>query len=556
MNSFKVGAYSLLAGIFFASVFWVFWFNRGASEIQTRDIAAFEKLTGLTFTSTERDSMLEDVRDAVADFDAVRALEIPNSVWPSVLFNPLVPGINLPRVQYPIDWKLPTRVNLPENREDLAFYTVAELAQLLRNRLITSEELTRVYLERIKRFDAELMAVVTLTEDLALEQARQADREIAAGRYRGPLHGIPYGTKDLLALQGFPTTWGATPYKDQVIDETATVIRKLEQAGAVHLGKLTLGALAWGDVWFGGMTRTPWNTEIGASGSSAGPASAVAAGLVAFSIGSETYGSIVSPGTRNGVSGLRPTYGRVSRHGAMALSWTMDKLGPMTRSAEDAAIVFHHIYGPDPMDPTIVDVPFNYNPDFDFSRMRVGYVKSAFDADYPNKANDEAVLEVLRSLGAQLVPIELPDFPASAISMMLSVEAAAAFEELTLSGRDDLLVRQVRNAWPNVFRAARVIPAVEYIQASRARTILQQQMHEALQGVDVYVSPAFGGGNLLITNLTGHPAVVVPNGFNNRNMPTSITFMGHLFDEGNVLALARAYQNATDFHRQIPPQFK
>lgn len=556
MQKAKLIASSLLIGVILASIFWVIYFNRGASEIQIRDIKAAEKIAGLKFTPAERDSLLEGVRANLESFSALRDLEMPNSVMPSIQFNPILPGMHFNRVQYPIDWKLPANVTLPENMEELAFYTVAELAVLIRSRQVTSETLTEIFLDRIKRYDSQLMAVVTLTEDLAFTQARRADLEIARGEYRGPLHGIPYGTKDLLAMSGYPTTWGAMPYKDQIIDETATVIKKLEDAGAVHLGKLTLGALAWGDVWFGGTTKTPWNIEVGASGSSAGPASAVAAGLAPFTIGSETLGSIVSPSTRNGVTGLRPSYGRVSRHGAMALSWTMDKLGPITRSAEDAAIVFNYIYGPDSLDPTNIDLPFNYNPDFDFSNMRIGFVESAFEADYPTKDQDQAVLNVLRSLGAQLVPISLPDFPSNAISMMLEVESAAAFDDLTRSNRDDLMVRQIKNAWPNVFRTARFVPAVEYLQASRARTLLQQQMQEAIKDVDVYISPSFGGSNLLITNLTGHPSVVVPTGFNDRGMPTSITFMGHLFDEGKVLSLAKAYQQATNFHRSIPPLFE
>ena len=398
--------------------------------------------------------------------------------------------------------------------------------------------------------------MVTLTEELALEQAARADAEIAAGNYRGPLHGIPYGAKDLLAVKSYPTTWGATPYKEQVVDSDATVIRKLEEAGAVLVAKLTLGALARGDVWFGGKTRNPWNTEQGSSGSSAGPGSTVAAGLVPFAIGSETLGSIVSPATRNGVTGLRPTFGRVSRAGAMALSWSMDKLGPMCRSVEDCALVFDAIRGPDGLDQTVVDLPFNYNYDVDLSSLRIGYYQSAFEADYSNHDRDAAVLDVLRDLGAELIPIELPDFPVSELIFVLRAESGAAFDELTLSNRDDLLVRQTRNSWPNVFRSARFIPAVEYIQANRARYVLIQKMATVMDQVDVYVSPSFGGDNLRLTNLTGHPCVVLPNGFNDRGSPTSITFMGGLYDEATLLAVARAYQEATDWHRQHPPDFK
>jgi Asp-tRNA(Asn)/Glu-tRNA(Gln) amidotransferase A subunit family amidase len=423
----------------------------------------------------------------------------------------------------------------------------------------------------LKRFDSELHCVITLTEERAMTQARRADRELAKGIWRGPLHGVPWGAKDLLAVRGYPTTWGAAPFKDQVIDEDATVVRRLDEAGAVLVAKLTLGALAWGDVWYGEKTRNPWNTEQGSSGSSAGPGAATAAGLVGFSIGSETWGSIVSPSTRCGVSGLRPTFGRVSRHGGMALSWSMDKLGPMCRSVEDCALVLAAIEGDDGLDPAAVDRPFVWDADLDVRTLRVGYLKSLFerelefgDEDTEEDrqrarewlAADMETLAALGSLGIELIPIELPDFPVSALSFILSAEAAAAFDELTRSGRDDELVRQIENAWPNVFRQARTIPAVEYIQANRARTVLMREMERLLDGLDCWVSPSFGGSNLLLTNLTGHPAVVVPNGFRSDGTPTSITFNGRLFGESRILALGRAYQEATGFHLRHPLQFR
>jgi Asp-tRNA(Asn)/Glu-tRNA(Gln) amidotransferase A subunit family amidase len=338
-----------------------------------------------------------------------------------------------------------------------------------------------------------------------------------------------------------------------MIDADATVIQHLEKAGAVLVAKTTLGELAWGDVWFGGRTRNPWNLEQGSSGSSAGSASATSAGLVAFSIGTETWGSIVSPSTRCGVTGLRPTYGRVSRAGAMALSWSMDKIGPICRTVEDCAVVFNAIYGPDGVDQTVVDLPFNYNPTVKLSQLRIGYLQSAFERDTTNKANNEAVLAKLRELGAKLTPIELPDYPINDLSFILSAEAAAAFDELTRSGKDELLVRQIRNAWPNAFRASRFIPAVEYIQANRVRHLVIQAMAKLMENIDVYVAPSFGGNNLLLTNLTGHPCVVLPNGFDKRGSPTSISFMGRLYDEATTLAVAKAYQDATDFHRKHPP---
>jgi Asp-tRNA(Asn)/Glu-tRNA(Gln) amidotransferase A subunit family amidase len=408
-----------------------------------------------------------------------------------------------------------------------------------------------MYLERLKTYGPKFECVITITEELAIKQAQQADAEIAAGKYRGPLHGVPYGAKDLLATRGYKTTWGAMPYKDQMIDEDATVIKRLEQAGAVLVAKLTMGALAWGDVWYGGKTRNPWNLEQGSSGSSAGSASATAAGLVAFAIGTETWGSIVSPSTRCGVTGLRPTYGRVSRAGAMALSWSMDKIGPICRTVEDCALVFDAISGPDGIDQTVVDLPFNYNPNVKLGQLRIGYLKDAFEKDTVNVANNEAVLAKLRELGAELIPVELPDHPVSNLSFILSAEAAAAFDELTRSGKDDLMVRQIKNAWPNVFRTSRFIPAVEYIQANRVRYLVIQAMAKMMADIDVYVAPSFGS-NLLLTNLTGHPCVVVPNGFDKKGGPTSISFIGRLYDEATTLAVAKTYQDATDFHRRHP----
>jgi Asp-tRNA(Asn)/Glu-tRNA(Gln) amidotransferase A subunit family amidase len=410
-----------------------------------------------------------------------------------------------------------------------------------------------MYLDRLEKYGPELECVVTLMQERALDQARRADEEIAAGHYRGYLHGIPYGAKDLLAVPGYKTTWGAAPYKDQTIDDTATVIQKLDDAGAVLVAKLTLGALAWGDVWFGGMTRNPWNLEEGSSGSSAGPASATAAGLVAFSIGTETWGSIVSPSTRCGDTGLRPTFGRVSRSGAMALSWSMDKIGPICRSVEDCALVFDAIRGSDGEDQTVIDAPFNYDYHVDLKTLRIGYVKDLFDAVYPNHVADSTTLDVLRGLGATLVPVTLPDYPVAALNYILTAEASAAFDDLTRSNRDDLMVRQIKNAWPNVFRGGRFIPAVEYIQANRVRRLVMNDM--AKLSVDVYLAPSFGGDNLLLTNLTGHPCVVLPNGFDADGDPVSITFVGRLFGEATLLAVARAYQNATDFHLRHPARY-
>jgi Asp-tRNA(Asn)/Glu-tRNA(Gln) amidotransferase A subunit family amidase len=391
----------------------------------------------------------------------------------------------------------------------------------------------------------------------AMETARARDAELAAGVDRGPLHGIPWGAKDLLAVRGYPTTWGATPFKEQFFDENATVVEKLDEAGAVLVAKLTMGALANGDVWFGGTTRNPWNPEDGSSGSSAGPASAVAAGLVGFAIGTETRGSILSPCTRCGATGLRPTFGRVSRYGAMALSWSMDKIGPICRSVEDCALVLDFIQGPDGHDETVIDMPFNWVADRDPRDLRVAYLRSAFETKPEQEDRQEwyelnlATLEKVRSLGVELVPIELPDLPINAMGFILVAEAAAAFDAFTRSNLDDTLVRQDETAWPNRFRSHRAVPAVEYIQANRVRRLAMREMARILDGIDVYLSPTFGD-NLRLTNLTGHPAVVVPNGFQADGTPTSVTFCGNLFRDSEAMLLARAYQEATGFQDRHP----
>ena len=519
-----------------------------------QDAKGMENLAGLDFTQSERDTMLQTLSVLRGKYDTLRTVELPNSIPFPLYFDPRIPGQVIPkgRENY-LFQEFPTR--RPDNIEDCAFFTIGQLAHLMRTQQVSSVELTEMYLDRLKRYGPELECVVTLTEDLALKQASRADEEIRRGRYLGPLHGIPYGAKDLLAVPGYKTTWGATTHKDQIIDETATIIKKLENAGAVLVAKLTLGALAWGDVWFGGKTRNPWNMEQGSSGSSAGPGSATAAGLVGFSIGSETWGSIVSPATRNGVTGLRPTFGTVSRSGAMALSWSMDKLGPMCRSVDDCALIYSVIKGTDGLDLSVVDVPFQVPIKKELRSLRIGYIESAFN-DTNTADNDRAVLTRLRELGFKLVPIELPEFPTSSLSFLLNVEAAAAFDEMTRTNKDDELVRQVKWAWPNVFRTARHVPAVEYIQANRARMILNQKMSELFKNIDVYVVPSFWGDNLLRTNLTGHPCVVLPNGFNEKGYPTSISFIGDLYKDGEVIAVSHAYQRGTGWHKKYPPKFK
>ena len=512
-----------------------------------------EKIMGLEFTSAEADSMLIELTDTRKNFENIRKVELKNEVSPALLFNPLPVGFEFEKGQSSFKASDLKSIKMPSDKNDLAFYNVRQLAELIHTKKISSVELTKFYLERLKKYDPQLQCVVTLTEDLALKQAAQADAEIAAGKYRGLLHGIPYGAKDLLAKKGYKTTWGSVPYKDQMLDYDAVVVERLEKAGAILCAKLTLGELAWGDVWFGGTTKNPWNLTRGSSGSSAGSASSVSAGLLPFAIGSETLGSIVSPSSECGDTGLRPTFGRVPRTGAMALSWSMDKLGPICRTVEDCAIVFNAIYGKDGKDLTVMDAPFQFDgTKKDLKGIKIGYLKSDFEGKYGNKKADSLTLVMMKKLGATLIPMELPNLPSNDISFLLTVEGAAAFDDLTRSGKDDLMVRQIKNAWPNAFRAARFVPAVEYIQANRHRSLLIQDFHKKLGSIDVYLSPALSGKNLTMTNLTGHPCVVLPNGFRPEGRPTSITFMGKLFGEGKLLQVAKIYQDATDFHLKHP----
>ncbi|MCA4899302.1 MAG: amidase [Bacteroidota bacterium] len=519
--------------------------------------AEIEPLYDLNFTRAERDSLLSGLQDYQKAFQALHKVSISNTVPMSLVFNPLPTGLQYTPQQKQNDWGLPKDVVLPADRNQLAFYPVYKLAVLLRARKVTSLELTKIYLSRIKKYADTLQCAISILESNALQQAQRADDEIKRGKYRGPLHGIPYGIKDLLSVEGTETTWGAAPYRGQNINETATIVKKLEQAGAVLVVKLTLGALAMGDIWYGGVTKNPWNLKEGSSGSSAGSASATVAGLVAFAIGTETLGSIVSPSTRCGASGMRPTYGAVSRHGAMALSWSMDKIGPICRSALDCALVYDVIRGEDAFDRATRNAAFNYDAKTPLKKLKVAYFKNLFDSKYATRENDQKALEVLKSLGVELIPLDWDTkIPVAAVRLMLTAEAAASFDELTRSNRDSLLTDQRKWAWPNTFRTARFIPAVEYINASRVRQQLIDEFYQKIKDVDVVVTPSFAGTQLLTTNLTGNPCVVVPNGFNEKGSPTSISFIGKLFDEGNLIAVARAYQEASEWEDKVPPLFK
>jgi Asp-tRNA(Asn)/Glu-tRNA(Gln) amidotransferase A subunit family amidase len=520
----------------------------------TRDtVSEAEKLIGLDFSESKLDMMVPGLREQLRDYEALRKFPLSNSVPPAMQFNPIPVGMKLETKRKKFKMSPAGKVKLPENIDDLAFYSVGQLGELLKTKQITSERLTQFYLDRLKKYGPKLECVVTLTEELALSQAKRADAEIASGHYRGPLHGIPYGAKDLLATKDIRTTWGAAPYTNQVFNSDATVIKRLEEAGAVLIAKTTLGELAMGETWFGGMTRNPWNLKEGSSGSSAGTCSATSAGLMPFGIGTETLGSIVSPCDRCGVTGLRPSYGRVSRTGAMALSWSMDKIGPICRTVEDCAIVFNTIYGPDGADSTLYDVPFNYDPQLDLKKLRIGCLEKDFSKERnERKDNDDAALKKIRDLGIELVPVELPNYPVDNISFLLSTEGAAAFDDLTRSGAEDMLKQQERGSWPNTFRRKRFVPAVEYLQAQRIRFLLIQDVAKLFEKVDLVVAPSFAGKGLLISNLTGNPCVVLPNGFSKAGTPTSLCFIGKLFGEAELLAVAKKYQDATDWNRKHP----
>jgi Asp-tRNA(Asn)/Glu-tRNA(Gln) amidotransferase A subunit family amidase len=464
--------------------------------------------------------------------------------------------MKVPVKQLPVHFTLPESLALPADRNQLAFYSIPQLASLIRNKKISSEQLTRFYLDRLKKYGPVLHCVIQITEEIAIAQARKADAEIAAGKYRGPLHGIPYGIKDLFAVSGTSTTWGTPPYKNQVINQTAFVASQLEKAGAVLVAKLSLGELAMDDVWFGGLTRNPWDTTKGSGGSSAGSASATAAGLVPFAIGTETYGSIVDPSMRCGVTGLRPTYGSTARTGAMALAWSSDKIGPLCRSAEDAAIVFYYMHGADESDGSSIQFAFNYTGSADLHKLKIGYISNYIDT-LPENSTEKQTLHVLKQMGARLIPVHFPDslHGDELLSLIIGAESAAAFDELTRSSKDDEMVQQNKDRWPNTFRTSQFVPAVEYINACRMRYQIMKKMNPLINEFDIIIAPPETGDQLALTNLTGNPSVTLPNGLLPNGMPASISFIGKHFEEAVLLAFAKSYQDHTGFHLKHPPGF-
>lgn len=537
---------SLLPGVLWAKL-------ADGAEITAATVQAAEEIAGVQYSDAEREQIVASLRRQAAQIAELHAVPLPNAVSPAIAFSPLPRPSALPKGESrPPVLTRRAPATLPPTDADLAFASLTTQADLLRRRVVTSERLTRLYLDRLERHNPRLFFATSVLAERALARARAADAEIAGGRYRGPLHGIPWGAKDLLAVAGAPTTWGAAPYKEQRFDEDATVVQRLDAAGAVLVAKLTLGELAMGDVWFGGMTRNPWNLEQGSSGSSAGSASATAAGCVSFAIGSETLGSISSPSTRCGATGLRPTFGRVPRTGAMALSWTMDKLGPIARSVEDCALVFSALHGPDDRDGTVHAAPFRWDGNAGVRGLRVGVMRADFERQTITKPFDTAALQVLADLGVTFVDVEVPEQPYNAMRLILNAEAGAAFDDLVRSGRASELASQGPNAWPATFRAAHFIPATDYINANRARTQAMHAWDALMQRVDVIVAPT-NSGQLLATNLTGHPAVILPHGFRENGTPVSLTFVGRLFDEETLLRVAHAYQQRTDFHLKRPP---
>ncbi|MEI8142337.1 MAG: amidase [Chitinophagia bacterium] len=524
------------------------------------DLLSSAKLMDLQFTDPELDSLINDVVDNLANYKAMHALSLNNSTPLSLWHTAILPGMQLNKVQKPIIWDAPTAVALPANKNELAFYSIEQLAYLIKNKKISAVDLTKFFIDRIKKYGDTLQCVISLQEDLAMAQAKQADAEIAAGKYRGQLHGIPYGLKDLFAVKNTKTTWGAAPYQNQVIQEDAFVYEKMKAAGAVLVAKFTLGALAMGDYWFGGRTKNPWNLNYGSSGSSAGSTSATVAGLVPFAIGTETWGSIVSPATTCGATGLRPTFGSISRSGAMALSYSLDKVGPITRSANDAAIVFNYLHGTDGKDGSAVNMPFNYAPKTSLKTYKIAYAKNYFDKIKDTNRSEFEVLKQFKKMGIELIPINFPDsgvYQFNIMDIVIGAEAGAQFDDMTRSGLDDALTRQTKNDWPNSFRTSRFVPAVEYINAQRHRTILMQKVNEIVSQYDAIICPSRGGGNQsAITNLTGHPVVCVPTGLDAKwQLPTGISFVGKLFDEGTILNIANQYQKATGWDEMHPTMF-
>jgi len=540
--------YSLFISILIASC------SSSKNEFSKKDVKRSQKLLGLDFDKKYIDTLYPYLQRNKNGFDSLRSYTLENDVVPAIRFDPLpINFIAKEQVGFP-DWEIPIGVELPEKEADLAFYPIPQLASLIKNKKISCLELVEFFIARLKKYNPILQCSITITEEMALEQAKILDIELAAGSYRGILHGIPYGVKDIIAVEGYKTTWGAEPYRNQQIDVTATVVRKLQDAGGVLISKLVSGSLARGDVWFDGKTKNPWDITQGASGSSAGSGSATSAGLVPFALGTETLGSIISPSTRTGITGLRPTYGRVSRHGVMSLSWSMDKVGPMARSAEDCAIVYSIISGKDSKDLMTTDYPDGLELNKNYKTLKIAYLKKDIEKDTTlSKENLEKAIDTFKNMGITLNEVELPkDMPYNGFDIILRAEAGAFFDDLVRSDEVDKMVEQTQRSRANSLRQARFIPAVEYIQANRQRQILIEKMHTIMKDYDVLISPSSGNRLSIITNLTGHPAIAIPTGLDKEKHPTSLTLVSNLYDENSMLILAKAFQDQTEFDDMHP----
>ncbi|MCB0689546.1 MAG: amidase [Saprospiraceae bacterium] len=525
------------------------------APINRHDVEIASRLYGIHFSPENIDTLLPYLQRNLEGYDSMRQFSLDHEVMPAILFNPVPENFTFPEGSDKVVIEEPEDIEIAQWTDSICFYPVWKLAYLIRTKKISSVELTRHYLDRIHKYDKTLKCFITLTDELALQQAQKADQDLAQGIYHGPLHGIPYGLKDLIAVKGYPTTWGANPFKDQRLDYSAPIAIKLRQAGAVLLGKLSSGALARGDVWFGGQTVSPWDTLMGASGSSAGSGSATAAGLVAFSIGTETLGSIMMPSSRNGVTGLRPSYGTVSRYGVMALSWSMDKVGPICRDAQDCALVYEMIHGYDAHDPTTYQIPLNFNPDRTFSDFKIGILEKDIEKDTTEGAKFiRSLVDTIASLGINMVSKELPeDMPYNAFDIILRAESGAFFDEMVRSDDVDEMVQQDQRSRANSLRQSRYIPAVEYLQANRFRSVLINEINELFSDIDVLICPLAAKNQLLISNLCGIPSLSIPTGLDSLGHPTSVTILGKLYDDGTILEFGHAIQQMTKAHKQIPP---
>ena len=580
-------------------ILWARMQDAGAQELTLPMVTDALKMAGLEFNEEDRQAMVQAANRSLTSYKTLHTLHVPNDVSPPFHFSPVVPGMEVNKARQPFRISTVT-VKRPSNLEDVAFWPVRNLAELIKTKQVTSTELTKMYLDRLHKWGGpdKLNCVVTYLDDVALAQAKQADAEIAAGRYKGPLHGIPWGAKDIISVKGYRTTWGSGAFKDQVFDYDATVVAFLRDAGAVLLAKLASGEMAQGDNWWGGQTKSPWDMTRGSSGSSAGPGSATGGGLVGFSIGTETSGSILSPSAVCGVTGLRPTFGRISRYGVMALSWTQDRLGPMCRYAEDCALVMQAAAKQDSKDLSVTDVPFNWNSQLDIKKLRIGYIKDSFDSitDPVAKAAAQSVLDTLTKLGvAKFIPMDIPEWPYDGSA--ITVESATFFDEFVRKGGMDRMTNP--RGWAS-FKSGRIVPAVEYLQSQRARMMMMQKLNEATSGVDVYLvasAGGFGGGggrgrgaapgapgaapvpppgagatpaarggggggfpganspagrHSNMANLACYPAINIVPGFNATGYPLSMTFFARPYGEGELLAVAKAYQDAAGHHLKHP----